>query len=86
MAVFANILGDKEESWYLRRTAVKHLKSLRHLRDVYQSESYIRALEVAAGDEDEGLARIARETLKEIKARSADDVPPTHPEPDIDRN
>jgi hypothetical protein len=55
-------------------------------RDVYHNESYIRALEAAAGDKDEELARIARETLKEIKAKSANVVPSTHPEPDIDRH
>jgi hypothetical protein len=41
---------------------------------------------VTDGDGTEPYSGLPLTTLKEIKARSADSVPSTHPEPDIDRN
>jgi HEAT repeat protein len=65
--LFLNVLKDKEEPLRLRQTAIKHLRSVRHLESVHKDESYIAALEIAADDEDEQIAGIAREMLNEIK-------------------
>ena len=59
IAVFANVLKDKQNPWWLRRIAVTCLAQL----ESFNSPIYAEALKIAVSDPDERVANAAREVL-----------------------
>jgi HEAT repeat protein len=57
------VLEDEQQPWWFRRVAADHLGSFRN------STACVEALEVAADDADDRIAKIARDALKEMDAQ-----------------